>query len=129
MPTSLTPDDVRRFTKGDCHLLALQIHKQAGWGLRCVDLRHLIVETPCENLLDIRGLHTPEAMAKAWNCFPSDIFEPNWTQAWIRDNWGLQFGHYSYLRAYWVAKRLLHDYHAGKMAPKEYLGIIEIVHP
>ncbi len=66
-----------RFTEGDCHILALAIHKATGWGFAtfaytCAggefpDL-HAFVVMPDGRCLDIDGVCTQSELLVRWEC-------------------------------------------------------------
>jgi hypothetical protein len=106
------PDDVRRFTEGDCHIFALALHKLRGWptcAFRDWDGEphlHAFVRHPDGDLIDIDGKRPPEAFFVDWDGESDyrafDFREYQWTTPC--------FGYYSRRRATVVAKRLLAHY-------------------
>lgn len=100
-PGTITPTAVEAFTRGACAGLAVALHDVTGWPIvevgHCDGLPlHFMVRHPGSWLLDIRGLHTADAVrdewefdadngaatltevtrAAAWDCYLVDCGEP-----------------------------------------------------
>jgi hypothetical protein len=67
-------NDRERFTCGDCHVLAMAIHKKTGWPTYCflgkwsmIPDVHAFVITPDGEALDIDGKRPVEALLDEWN--------------------------------------------------------------
>lgn len=70
-PGTITPAAVEAFTRGACAGLAIALHDATGWPIievgHCDGLPlHFTVRHPSGQMLDIRGLHTDEAMRDEW---------------------------------------------------------------
>jgi hypothetical protein len=68
------PSDVETvFSCGNCHSLALAIHKMTSWPLYGIYhpindnvANHVFVKTPTGNFVDIQGEQTPEEFSRKW---------------------------------------------------------------
>jgi len=65
----ITQQDIEVFTDGDCHILARELYEHTGWPMcvfgPCADGReHVFVMTPTGHALDVKGIHTLEALKK-----------------------------------------------------------------
>lgn len=70
-PCRITPAAVEAFTRGACAGLAVALHDATGWPIvevgHCDGLPlHFMVRHPDGRLLDIRGLHTDDAVCDEW---------------------------------------------------------------
>jgi len=112
----ITDRDHRRFTWGDCHILARAIHKRHGFpvaslihkfpsGYEELDL-HCFNLCPGGHPLDIHGCWNRSAFKKEWHVGRSHVVRavtPEQYREWVMP---VQFGHYSYRRARQVAQQL-----------------------
>ncbi len=66
---------VRRFTEGDCHILARAIHDVTGWKIATFGFEHrgkitpdahAFIEMPDGRYLDIEGIRTHNEMLNHW---------------------------------------------------------------
>lgn len=69
--------DVERFTCGDCHLLAWEIRRRAGWPMLCFTAAsrrgpydHAFVLLPDGRALDILGVWSTDELAESWGWDP-----------------------------------------------------------
>lgn len=70
----ITLDDIRLFTEGYCHLLALAIHRKTGWTVcafldPCYDYEadlHAFVLLPDGRYLDVRGPEAGDLLWERW---------------------------------------------------------------
>jgi hypothetical protein len=108
----ICPADRRRFTEGDCHVLARAIWKLTGWPIatyhhprRGAD-GHAFVLVGDRHLLDVLGLQTIAEARAIWGLFAKgmDIRETTWRE--LRNAWGGSSA-YSMQRARIVAQRLV----------------------
>src|ERR1035437_8971985 len=64
--------DVEHFTRGDCHVLAREIHRITGWPMHTFwkdgPGGHAFILTPTGQALDIEGLHEPKEICTKWRC-------------------------------------------------------------
>jgi len=73
---SITPEDMKLFTTGDCHVLAREISEQTGWPMHlCGEeySEHVFVLTPTGHAVDIKGVHDlsdPDEDRWRWGCNP-----------------------------------------------------------
>lgn len=104
--------DNYRFTCGDCHILALRLHRLTGWQLATFACSngdpcdHAFVIHPDGDAVDVNGKTNMEEFMKGWGGGPI----ATWTIPEFRKStwWqGPEFGHYSYARARIVAGKLL----------------------
>lgn len=82
--------DIKRFTEGDCYVLALEINKLTGWPVVDIGQVHAVVKTPCNNYLDIEGLHTKEEVSSKWGLDDFYEFDPNSEEEYFKI-WGSHF--------------------------------------
>lgn len=106
-----TKMDVERFSYGDCHILALALHKLTGWKLGAFDAggwpdTHAFVIDPTGRCWDVHGPSDQENFLKRWGTYGVEgIIEG--VEAREFKCWGLSYGIGSYSRAGIVARRLL----------------------
>lgn len=116
MKVCITQDDIDRFTSGDCHILAQQIHKKTGWPLYVFNPSpddefygkygdfHAFVKHPSGKYLDVEGLHTPRELKNKWGCDRVlKLSLKRMQEAWP----SASFGQWSYLRAEQIARFLV----------------------
>lgn len=118
----ITEDDINRFTKGDCHVLAKRLHRVANLPLHCLVIledgnkhtRHAFVIVG-NKVLDVEGLQSVRSFKKRWRMEDEKriaISQPL-TIDWFWERWtpkGTSFGHHSYKRAREIADYLLEKY-------------------
>lgn len=68
----ITDEDIVTYTQGDCHELAIAIHKVTGWTTCAFDdygepNYHAFVKTPSGTFLDVRGEQTWEELYGEWS--------------------------------------------------------------
>lgn len=106
--------DNYRFTCGDCHILALRLHRLTGWELATFadanghPIMHAFVIHPDGDAVDVDGKRDIEAFRSGWGGYRIKT----WTIPEFRkSSWwgGTAFGHYSYARARVVAGKILAD--------------------
>lgn len=105
--------DNYRFTCGDCHILALRLHRLTGWDL-CTfadedeePRLHAFVRLPDGRILDVNGVQTETEFRAHWQADDQIV---SWTPAALRaSTWFCPptFGNYSYQKARVIADRLL----------------------
>jgi hypothetical protein len=115
-------DDRKRFTSGDCHVLAMAISKKTGWPTYCflgewlIPDIHAFVLTPDGEALDIDGKRPLKAIMDEWQqeeIVPASLRDLRKFHAHVdRDGKELQrgvprFGRESYKAAREAADRLL----------------------
>ena len=79
-----TTDDIRRYTNGDCWLLAQAIHDLTGWTMVASD-DHVMVITPNDELADINGIHPDHAGRHHYHPI-ADVDDLGWGDAHIDDD-------------------------------------------
>jgi hypothetical protein len=101
MAHRITPDDVHRFTQGDCHIFARALNKATGWPIHTfrswggTDM-HAFVRAPDGRCVDIQGFTRVTAFKCRWGL--RNIAPIDWKD--LRDEWGgPNFGDHSYRRA------------------------------
>jgi hypothetical protein len=110
------PSLLERFTEGDCHILAVRIHRLTGWPLATFaddgfPHTHCFVQCPDGEYLDVEGKRPEAAFRDAWKLYlnPGDTIKL-WTIPELRaSKWATEpvFGSYSYAAARRVAGKLL----------------------
>lgn len=106
-----------RFTTGDCHILALRLHRLTGWSLaffsnqKGTPVTHAFVVCPDGDCLDIDGKRPWEAFRAAWKKYldPDDHFVTMTVAEARASSWPMSpvYGYYSYVAARKAAGRLL----------------------
>lgn len=105
----ITKLDEERYTNGDCHILAHEIHKITGWPFHCfivdgyADL-HAFVVTPSKRVLDVRGPCALKTFYEQWGHDQHRACDP---EAVKREWGGAQFGPHSSRRAERLAQHLV----------------------
>jgi len=70
----ITRADIVTFTRGDCHILAREMHGASGWPIYVLSertfgtARHFFVMAPTGHAVDVEGVHTISGMKKQWVC-------------------------------------------------------------
>lgn len=112
----ITQGDIKRFTTGDCHFLAMRIHRTTGLPIHAFMMRddpkptrHAFVIIG-DQALDVRGLTDLKTFKFQWDAKAiSDPLTPDW----LHGNWNPrypQFGHYTYARARLIARHFVKQY-------------------
>lgn len=71
-PGELDEAAIACFSTGQCHAMALALHRLTDWQIVAItdeddEVNHLAVRTPSGRILDIAGAHDPEALEEAWD--------------------------------------------------------------
>lgn len=107
------PEDVERFTYGDCALFAWAINRLTGWPIHAFDCElHAFNVMPDGRYVDIEGIVTKRTFMRKWMCNErreGNIITGPW-EVIRRYYTSPKFGNYSYERAMVMARRLLHHY-------------------
>lgn len=78
----ITEKDVEQYTCGDCHILALSIHKRTGWPVCALEDEdgwanyHAFVKMPDGRFMDVRGPQTKVEIMQQWlEWYPEGVME------------------------------------------------------
>jgi len=99
--------DIKRFTRGDCHILAHALHRRTGWPIHAflevdgIPAIHAFVITPNGYAVDIKGASPLPEFEREWGV--SAHMPVDWQE--IRREWPTQSKH-SYVRARLLAPAL-----------------------
>lgn len=111
-------NDIRRFTFGDCHVLAREISRRTGWPIYAFGPygypdRHAFVVTPDGHAIDVKGKRSIEALCEEWEMRPESIIPASWRRDLVAFHSTVngrrvpRYGRRSYYRARVVAEQLL----------------------
>ena len=110
--------DVERFTTGDCHIFAHELHKATGWPMECfVDLGepepdyqasiHAFCRRPDGKLVDIEGVHEHTTFIEKWDTWGASHEAGTMEVQWPIWDGYMTYGDYSRRRARVLIPRLL----------------------